>query len=91
MPYTVTTEEAFALAKLSHRARSLYARLREGEFYESNGGPIEQDPRIPRAMQELVDAGLAARAGRVKVICSAYIPVGYFKPFEWEKITDAPA
>jgi hypothetical protein len=62
---------------VSTRARKLLKRLRAGEFY-----PM-YDKRTPKAMQELVEAGLAHTAGRPIVWQACYVPKGYI-PAEHE-------
>lgn len=70
-------------AGVSTRARKLLDRLRAGKFYpvwDSHG----LNRRTPKAMQELIDAGLVGTAGRVCLVVSCYVPDGY-TPYIEEK------
>lgn len=71
------------LATLSKRAQRLFDLIRnEHRFYKS----YQKD--TPKAMQELVLAGLVGEAGRVNVIVRCYVPMKGFKPFrmeEWDR------
>ena len=67
-------------AKLSPRARKLYARVLAGAWYPWDG----TGKRTPKAMQELVDAGLVVVGGRVQTVRAAYVPKGT-KPYRLER------
>ncbi|TIV60311.1 hypothetical protein [Mesorhizobium sp.] len=58
-------------ANLSKRAAKLLARVRAGKFY------FNYDKRTPKAMEELVAAGLVGTAGRAVVLRSCFVPAGY--------------
>jgi hypothetical protein len=57
--------------KLSKRAIKMLHRLYEGQWYPAF---IKGD--IPKAMQELIDAGLVTTAGRIQRIVRCYVPKG---------------
>jgi hypothetical protein len=60
-----------ATVPLSKSAQNMLTRLRKGAWYT-------WDPnKMPKAMQELVDAGLVTTGGRVKVATRCWVPVGY--------------
>lgn len=65
--------------KLSIAAVNLLSRLRAGEWYPAYG------KRTPKAMKELLDAGLVGIMGRVKVIEACFVPCGS-RPFRLEKL-----
>jgi hypothetical protein len=65
--------------KLSIAAVNLLTRLRAGEWYPAYG------KRTPKAMKELLDAGLICTMGRVKVIVTCFVPCGS-RPFKLEKL-----
>jgi hypothetical protein len=65
--------------KLSIAAVNLLSRLRAGEWYPA------YSKRTPKAMKELLDAGLVGIMGRVKVIESCFVPCGS-RPFRLEKL-----
>lgn len=64
---------------LSPRAQQLYQRLLNGDFYAA------YDPKTPKAMQELVAAGLVGIGGRVMKVGAFYVPMGTV-PYRMEKI-----
>lgn len=64
---------------LSRRAENLLARLRAGRFYPA------YSERTPKCMQELIDAGLVATAGRPTLFIRCYVPAEGFTPFKPEK------
>ena len=72
------------MTQLSTRATKLLARVREGHFY------FAYDPKTPKAMQELVDAGLVGMCGRAVVIRACYVPAGYEVRQEIYPEKDAP-
>lgn len=57
-------------ATLSKRAQRLWSFVRRGDFYPA------YSPKLPKAMDELLTAGLVQRGGRVVTIGSFYVPVG---------------
>lgn len=59
-------------ATLSPRALKLLDRVRAGEWY-----PWTEPGSGPKAMQELVDAGLVTVCGRNEMVRACYVPVGY--------------
>ncbi len=68
--------------EISNRAHKLLRRLRAGHWYpvyDNNGF----NKRTPKAMQELIDAGLVNTSGRVQIIVACYVPKGYI-PAEQE-------
>lgn len=67
------------MAELSNRAQRLLARVKAGHWYR----PF--NPNTPKAMQELVAAGLVSTTGRVVVIELAYVPADGYTPFVPEK------
>lgn len=56
---------------MTKRAEKLLARIRRGAWYPAF------DKSTPQAMQELLDGGLVVTAGRVAVVRSCYVPVGF--------------
>lgn len=70
--------------KLSKAAKRVWKNLCAGKFYQ----PRAWGTKCPKAMQELVDAGLVVEGGRVQVIGRYYVPIGT-KPFTCEKFPDA--
>lgn len=66
------------VAGLSPRAASLYKRVCDGYWYKAHA------ENLPKAMDELVEAGLVVLGGRVEVMSSAYVPIGT-KPFRVEQ------
>jgi hypothetical protein len=58
-------------AELSTRAKKLLERIKAGHFYPA------YHPATPKAMEELIAAGLVKRGGRASVYVAAYVPVGY--------------
>lgn len=72
------------MKKLSRRASQLLARVEEGKFYKLH------DPKTPKAMQELIDAGLVGLAGRVELVVVCYVPVKGYKPFKMEEYSLVP-
>lgn len=62
---------------LSKAAQKMLTRLRQGAWY-----PWEPN-KIPKAMQELIDAGLVGSCGRVKSIIRCWVPIG-FQPAKQE-------
>lgn len=64
--------------KLSAGAVKIYNRMCKGAFY------FAYDPKTPKAMQELIDAGLVTRAGRATQLRSCYVPRKGFKPLRLE-------
>lgn len=72
--------EAKIVATLSKRAQKLFHRIKdEGRFYRS----FRVD--TPKAMTELVEAGLVGESGRVNVVIRCYVPRRGFKPFRMEE------
>jgi len=69
---------------LSKHAQSLLKRLQRGRFYRP------YNDRVPKAMKELVEAGLVTLAARPVVIVSAYVPTQGYTPYVEEKF-DEPA
>lgn len=69
------------MKKLSYHARDLLRRLKAGTYYPVDG----VGRKVPRAMQELVDAGLVGQMGRIATIRVGFVPKGS-KPLRWEKI-----
>lgn len=65
-------EAEAALAKCSKRAQQVMKRLLAGEFY----GPAARKTKDPKAMKELVAAGLVVQGGRVMQIGRFYVPYG---------------
>lgn len=63
---------------LSNRAEKLLERVERGEFYK------QFDPKLPKAMEELVQAGLVGTAGRVVLVERFYVPEKGYKPYERE-------
>ena len=63
---------------LSKRAEKLLERLKSGDFYPCHASDT------PKAMQELIDAGLVARAGRVEIIRACYVPAKGYTPYREE-------
>lgn len=59
------------MVELSKRAIKLLARVRAGEYYPA------YDERTPKAMAELVEAGLVGTCGRSPEVRAYYVPVGY--------------
>ena len=57
--------------ELSVHAKKLLKRLHEGHFYPCH------DPKTPNSMQELIDAGLVERAGRVETWRACWVPKGF--------------
>lgn len=57
--------------KLSARALRLLERVRAGRWYPVHGS------KVPKAMDELVAAGLVGTAGRAAVLVACYVPKGY--------------
>lgn len=70
--------------KLSKRATAMLHRLYEGAFY-----PCDISGPIPKAMQELIDAGLVQSGGRVVKIARYYVPRGH-KPFVLDAMPRKP-
>lgn len=64
---------------LSRRAQKLLVKVRAGEFYEA------YSKQTPKAMQELIDAGLVIVMGRVVKVAAFYVPTGT-KPFKLEEL-----
>lgn len=56
---------------LSKNAQKLLARVRDGAFY------FAFDARTPKAMEELVTAGLVGTCGRAVELRACYVPAGY--------------
>lgn len=57
---------------LSKRAEKLLARVGDpGNWYSAHGS------RTPKAMQELLDAGLVRRGGRMPIIATYFVPTSY--------------
>jgi len=63
--------EKVRLASVSKRARKLFERIESGRFYRAYG------EGNPKAMTELLDAGLIKRYPKVVVIASAMVPHNY--------------
>lgn len=70
--------------QLSKRATEMLHRLYEGRFYQAF-----TKGHIPKAMQELIDAGLVTTGGRVARIVLCYVPKGT-KPFSVETMPRKP-
>ncbi len=68
--------------KLPKRAQKLWERVKDGEYYRP------WDPKLPKAMKELQDAGLVATVGRVVVIERCYVPAKGYTPYVPEKFHD---
>ena len=68
---------------LSKRAQDLLARIRAGRFYKVGASDT------PRAMSELIEAGLIARMGRAEVISSCYVSVDH-TPMVFDRAPDEP-
>lgn len=62
------------MTDLSPRARKLLARLKTGAFYRP------YDPKLPKAMQELIEAGLVTLTGRAVVFELCYVPSADYQP-----------
>lgn len=73
-------KEAKLLASVSARARKLFTRVRNGHWYGAHADDT------PKAMKELVDAGLVRASPRVAVIATAFVAHNH-RPF---KIDTAP-
>jgi hypothetical protein len=69
---------------LSKRAENLLARVRRGEWYPTFGR------HVPKAMRELVDAGMVGTAGRVVTVKSCYVPAEGFIELQRERFPDEP-
>lgn len=69
--------------KISKRAQVILRRLHAGIFY-----PV-YDQKTPKAMTELLDAGLVGSIGRVTRIEACYVPMGT-KPFKDVSIPARP-
>lgn len=67
-----------ASPRLTKRAQALLARIRSGAWYVPYAG------KTPKAMDELLAAGLVEIGGRVAVMYLAYVPTGT-KPFVREQ------
>lgn len=70
--------------KLSKSAERLLIRVHRGDFYLWDGAPRNKNTKTPKAMQELVNAGLVVVGGRVARVVSAYVPKGT-KPLKCEQ------
>lgn len=68
---------------LSPRARTLLRGLHDGQWVSTFG------KHMPKAMHELLEAGLVRAMGRVKVIESCFVPIGT-KGFRCEIIPERP-
>lgn len=79
----LTAKQMTAFTRVSTRAKRLFTRLMEGHFY-----PIEFGNESA-AWIELVEAGLVARGGRIKIMVAAYVPAGT-KPFVCETFPTWP-
>lgn len=66
---------------LSKRAEALLARIRSGDFYRVDSATT------PKAMAELIDAGLVGRMGRVETIVACYVSKGHL-PFTADRAPD---
>lgn len=60
---------------LSARAAALFERIKGGDYY-----PV-YDAKTPKAMQELIDAGLVSKSGRVESIRLCWVPSTGYTPF----------
>lgn len=67
------------MATLSKRAEKLLGRICDGHFYRA------YSKHEPKAMRELVDAGLVSVCGRVQTIVACYVPRKGYKPFKQEQ------
>lgn len=67
---------------LSKRAQALLARIRAGDFYRIASA------NTPKAMAELIEAGLVGRMGRVETIVTCYVAKGHM-PFLMDCAPDA--
>ncbi len=67
------------MTALSKRAEKLWERICDGEFYPA------YSEREPKAMRELVDAGLVSVCVRVQTIVACYVPRRGYKPFKQEQ------
>lgn len=65
--------------QLSKRAAALFERVKNGDWYPA------YSLDTPKAMQELIDAGLVMQTGRVQTIVTCYVPVKGFKPLQFER------
>lgn len=71
--------QIISLGPLSNNALKVYERLIKGHFYQPHSS------KCPKAMQELIDAGLVGIAGRVVVIERCYVPAHGYTPYVAEK------
>lgn len=79
---STTTDLQLPEGELSIRAQKLLDRLRDGRFYEAYGN------KTPKAMQELVKAGLVGIAGRPVVVGAYYVPASGYIPYRPEVFED---
>lgn len=79
-----TDEAAMGLKQpnISKRATDLLKRIYDGRWYAAHG-------RTPKAMAELVAAGLVVQGGRVRQIAACYVPPGTI-PFQCETMPEPP-
>lgn len=60
------------MTQLSKRAQALLRRVKTPHNYYRTYGA-----KIPKAMQELIDAGLVKEAARYPLMISCFVPIGF--------------